>query len=93
MPLKWSRYPRPAAVSISPIRSSPGREELRGASFQDDSGMVRDRFVGTHTVYFRPGLLEPDAAPPLEWQDALAEQEYQKFVQQHYLQVPDDLLI
>ena len=67
-------------------------EELRGASFQDDSGMVRDRFVGTHTVYFRPGLLEPDAAPPLEWQDALVEQEYQKFVQQHYLQVPDDLL-
>ena len=66
-------------------------EELRGASFQDDSGIIRSPLVGKHTVYFRPGALEPDAAPPLEWQDALAEQEYQAFVQQHYLQVPDDL--
>lgn len=80
----------PGSCVYTPYQIFTTPDEVRGAQFQNDSYLARDRNVRRHTLYFKPlDLAEWDYTPP-EGELAQAQEYYNAFVHRAYLSVSDE---
>ena len=88
-PITIEHLGAPGGCLYTPYQMITTPEEIRGARFENDSYIARDRSVDRHTVYFRPDPMTRGTYQGLTGTAAQAEEQYRDFAHQNYLYVPE----
>ena len=78
-------------MMFTPYQLLTTPSEIEDVEYVNDSHLERSFGVRTKNLFFRPDALPDKAMQELPWDAARAEARYRMFVQEHYLDVPEEL--